>query len=137
MGIMQVSKRVGYGLRILMRLAKEPKRHFPARVLAEEEGLPEVTVRQILLRLRKAGLLEAEIGRQGGYWLAKPPEKVSIAAVLRALDEPDLALYGGGRRKSFITPGKGDPTAPFWQKLEKEFWKSLESLTLADLLPGK
>ncbi|MEN3010609.1 MAG: Rrf2 family transcriptional regulator [Candidatus Bipolaricaulaceae bacterium] len=131
---MWLSRRVSCGLRLLVLIAKEPERLQSARPLAEREGLPETFVRQILLRLRKAGFLEAERGRQGGYKLARPPEKIRIAAVLRALEE-DLGLYLAGKRgRGLRSPGKDDFTAPFWDRMEKKFWELLEEASLADLL---
>jgi Rrf2 family protein len=124
------------GLLTAKALAENWESVKSAREIAEKLGLPEIPVRQALVRLRRAGILRAEKGRQGGYRLAKPPEKIPLLSVLRALADggPVLALFSERARwgKPY-TPDKKDPTAGLWERLEREFWKSMEEKTLADL----
>jgi len=124
------------GLLTAKALAENWESVKSARGIAEKLGLPEIPVRQSLVRLRRAGILQAEKGRQGGYRLAKPPEKIPLLSVLRALadGDPVLALFSErGRRGKPYTPDKKDPTARLWERLEREFWKFFEDKTLADL----
>jgi Rrf2 family protein len=133
---MKIDRRIYLGLLTAKALAENWESVKSAREIAEKLGLPEIPVRQALVRLRRAGILQAEKGRQGGYRLAKAPEKISLLSVLRALadGEPVLALFSErGRRGKPYTPDKTDPTAGLWQRLEREFWKSMEEKTLADL----
>jgi len=124
------------GLLVAKTLTETWETSKSAREIAETLGLPEIPVRQALVRLRRAGILQAEKGRQGGYRLAKPPEKIPLLSVLRALadGDPVLALFSErGRRGKPYTPDKRDPTAGLWERLEREFWKFFEDKTLADL----
>ena len=124
------------GLLVAKTLTETWETSKSAREIAETLGLPEIPMRQALVRLRRAGILQAEKGRQGGYRLAKPPEKIPLLSVLRALadGDPVLALFSErGRRGKPYTPDKKDPTAGLWERLEREFWKSMEDKTLADL----
>jgi len=124
------------GLLTAKALAENWESVKSARAIAEKLGIPEIPVRQSLVRLRRAGILQAEKGRQGGYRLTKPPEKISLLSVLRALadGDPVLALFSErGRRGKPYTPDKKDPTAGLWERLEREFWKFFEDKTLADL----
>jgi Rrf2 family protein len=133
---MKIDRRIYLGLLTAKALAENWESVKSAREIAEKLGLPEIPVRQALVRLRRAGILQAEKGRQGGYRLAKPPEKIPLLSVLRALadGDPVLALFSErGRRGKPYTPDKKDPTAGLWERLEREFWKSLEEKTLADL----
>jgi Rrf2 family protein len=133
---MKIDRRIYLGLLTAKALAENWESVKSAREIAEKLGLPEIPVRQALVRLRRAGILQAEKGRQGGYRLAKPPEKIPLLSVLRALadGDPVLALFSErGRRGKPYTPDKRDPTAGLWQRLEREFWKSMEEKTLADL----
>ena len=133
---MKIDRRIYLGLLTAKALAENWESVKSARAIAEKLGIPEIPVRQSLVRLRRAGILQAEKGRQGGYRLTKPPEKISLLSVLRALadGEPVLALFSErGRRGKPYTPDKKDPTAGLWERLEWEFWKSLEAKTLADL----
>jgi Rrf2 family protein len=133
---MKIDRRIYLGLLTAKALAENWESVKSAREIAEKLGLPEIPVRQALVRLRRAGILQAEKGRQGGYRLAKPPEKIPLLSVLRALadGDPVLALFSErGRRGKPYTPDKRDPTAGLWKRLEREFWKSMEDKTLADL----
>jgi Rrf2 family protein len=138
---MKIDRRIYLGLLTAKALAENWESVKSAREIAEKLGLPEIPVRQALVRLRRAGILQAEKGRQGGYRLAKPPEKIPLLSVLRALadgdpadGDPVLALFSErGRRGKPYTSDKRDPTAGLWQRLEREFWKSMEEKTLADL----
>jgi Rrf2 family protein len=133
---MKIDRRIYLGLLTAKALAENWESVKSAREIAEKLGLPEIPVRQALVRLRRAGILQAEKGRQGGYRLAKPPEKIPLLSVLRALadGDPVLALFSErGRRGKPYTPDKKDPTAGLWERLEREFLKSMEEKTLADL----
>ena len=133
---MRIDQRIYMGLLVAKTLTETWETSKSAREIAETLGLPEIPVRQALVRLRRAGILQAEKGRQGGYRLAKPPEKIPLLSVLRALadGDPVLALFSErGRRGKPYTPDKKDPTAGLWERLEREFWKSMEAKTLADL----
>jgi Rrf2 family iron-sulfur cluster assembly transcriptional regulator len=133
---MKLDPRIYTGILVARELVKHSENFASAREIAEKLGLPEIPVRQALVRLRRAGILQAEKGRQGGYRLGKPPEKIPILSVLRALadGDPVLALFSErGRRGKPYTPDKTDPTARLWERLEREFWKFFEEKTLADL----
>jgi len=134
---MKIDKRIYTGVLVIKALTESRESFKSAREIAETLGLSEISVRQALVRLRRAGILQAEKGRQGGYRLAKPPEKIPLPLLLRTLadGEPVLALLSErGRRGKPYTPDKRDPLAGFWERIEREFWKSLEEKTLADLL---
>jgi len=132
---MLVNKRLDMGLRLLLGLAKKPDQLQSARDLAQNQGLPETSVRPILRDLSRAGFLASEIGREGGYKLAKPPEEIRLADVFRVLarDSLEFALFSRGRSKP-LPLERSSPTFPFFSALERKFWEELKDRTLADLL---
>jgi Rrf2 family protein len=79
-----------HALKALLELAGEPERWRSVRDLATSQALPEPMLEQLLLQLRRAGVLEARRGRSGGYRLARPAAAIPLAAVLAALNH-DLA----------------------------------------------
>jgi Rrf2 family iron-sulfur cluster assembly transcriptional regulator len=79
-----------HALKALLELAGEPERWRSVRDLATSQALPEPMLEQLLLQLRRAGVLEARRGRSGGYRLARPAAAIPLSAVLAALDH-DLA----------------------------------------------
>lgn len=74
-----------HAIKALLELAGEPQRWRSVRDLAVAQALPEPMLEQLLLQLRRGGLLEARRGRLGGYRLARPAGSIPLAAVLAAL----------------------------------------------------
>lgn len=88
---MHLQKRTQYGLRAAVRLAgKYPGGGYvQSRDLADEEQLPTKFLEQVLLILRRANLLESKVGSGGGYRLKRPPNRITIAQMLNALEPPE------------------------------------------------
>ncbi|MCS7240602.1 MAG: Rrf2 family transcriptional regulator [Candidatus Bipolaricaulota bacterium] len=134
---MLTSKRICYGLRILCDLATNAEGFQSAHTLAEAYQAPETFLRRILMDLRRAGFVEAQKGRIGGYKLARKPEEIKVGAVIRALEPEALELAYGqlkGRGAGVQPVEKSCPTWPLWNRLETRFREELEKATLADLL---
>jgi Rrf2 family protein len=96
---MRLSKRGEYGLRAMIDLA-EAFRNSPngspessirvvqIKEIAEREKIPVKFLEQILLTLKNAGMLQSKMGIGGGYYLAHPPESISLGHIVRVLDGP-------------------------------------------------
>jgi Rrf2 family protein len=87
-----LSRRSKYGLKALLALAREDGRG-PVLVsdLAERDALPKKFLEAILLDLNRKGLVQSKKGKGGGYFLRRPPAKITFGEVIRALEGP-LAL---------------------------------------------
>jgi Rrf2 family protein len=86
---MKLSKRGEYGLRAMMDLADSSSDHVvPIKDIAERQHIPAKYLEQILLTLKNAGLLNSKMGLNGGYYLAAPPESISLGQIVRVLDGP-------------------------------------------------
>lgn len=86
---MKLSKRGEYGLKALIDLAAENTDNvIQIRELAEREQIPVKFLEQILLTLKNAGLLQSRRGVNGGYYLARPPEEITLGQIIRTLDGP-------------------------------------------------
>jgi Rrf2 family cysteine metabolism transcriptional repressor len=86
---MKISKKGEYALKAMIYLSLNYKKG-PVQIkeLAKKEKIPKKFLEQILLELKKAGLLDSVRGIGGGYRLIKPPDKVSLARVIRIVDGP-------------------------------------------------
>jgi Rrf2 family cysteine metabolism transcriptional repressor len=86
---MKLSRKGEYALRAMIVLAMS---HGEAPVqtqeIADRERIPKKFLEQILLELKKAGLLESKRGAGGGYRLIKPPNEITLARVVRIIDGP-------------------------------------------------
>ena len=87
-----LSKKAKYAIKALVKLAKEyEKGPILISAISEEERIPKKFLEAILLELKNAGILNSRKGKGGGYYLAKNPEEVILANIIRLFDGP-LAL---------------------------------------------
>ncbi len=123
-----ISRSASHALRALLELAQDPERWRTMPELAAAADLPAPSLEQLLLKLRRAGVVEARRGRHGGYRLQRPAAALSLAEVLAALAPAN-------------TPGEAedskDATARVTEALQRQLRRALERelqrLTLEDL----
>jgi Rrf2 family protein len=86
-----ISKKTIYAFKALIHLAGIPAGQ-PVLIadLARDENIPRKFLEFILLSLRKGGLLQSRVGKGGGYTLALPPNRITVASIVRIL-EGDIA----------------------------------------------
>ena len=90
---MKVSTRGDYAARALLSLALHESDHpTSVKEIAERTNLPQPYLEQILLALKGAGLVRSKRGVGGGYVLARPADKITLAEILAAVDGP-LTTY--------------------------------------------
>ncbi len=87
---MRLSRRGEYGMRAMVDLATWEGENEIVQIkeIAEREHIPAKFLEQILLTLKNAGLLHSKMGIGGGYYLAKPPEEITLGHIIRVLDGP-------------------------------------------------
>jgi Rrf2 family cysteine metabolism transcriptional repressor len=86
---MRFSKKSEYGLRAMIELTQEYGRGLVQRkVLAERQHIPLGFLETILLSLKNAGLIGSRRGMNGGVFLMKPPQEVTLGQIIRILDGP-------------------------------------------------
>lgn len=132
----KVSTRGDYACRALLSLALHTDTEGPTTVrdIAERTGLPQPYLEQILLALKGAGLVRSKRGVGGGYILARPPDGINLAEIIRAVDGP-IALGDFGEPH---TDGACDHEGQcvllsIWHNVGGEIRRQLEGWTLADV----
>jgi Rrf2 family protein len=86
---MKLSKKSEYGLRALLELTLTyGKASLQRHTIAARQHIPVEFLEQILLSLKRAGLLSSRRGMKGGYQLIKRPEDITVGQVIRILDGP-------------------------------------------------
>jgi Rrf2 family protein len=84
-----LSKRTQYGLRAMYALARHyGKGPVLISTMADEEAIPKKFLEQILLALKSSGLIASKKGKGGGYTLMRPPDKITVADVIRLMEGP-------------------------------------------------
>jgi Rrf2 family protein len=132
---MRVTARVDYAVRAARELAVAHPRTETAEAIAEHQQLPLAFTKQILGRMRRAGVVVAQRGGDGGYRLGPPPEDVSVADVVRAVEGP-LADVRGEPPEELDYPGDGEVLRALWIATRASLRSVLERVTLADLAKG-
>lgn len=86
---MRVSTRGEYGIRALLELSRRfGEGYVQSRLIASARSVPESYLYQLLVSLRKSGLVRSRRGPQGGHMLTRPPASISLAEALTALEGP-------------------------------------------------
>ena len=88
-----ISQKAKYALRALVSLARAGRGQ--SRMIGEiskDQAIPKKVLEQILLELKRAGMVNSKRGRMGGYELLKAPEEITFGEVLRLIDGPIAPL---------------------------------------------
>lgn len=135
---MRISKKTQYGLRAMVYLASPRfrKKVCPLRKISKDEGIPFDFLEKIFLKLEKAGLVKAKKGIQGGYYLARRPQKIKVGEIISTLEGTMAPVFciAKEREKRFSCPRKRKcKTINVWKKIQNTLNSILNSITLADL----
>jgi Rrf2 family protein len=133
---MHVSARSDYALRAATELAAAGGQPVKRERLAEAQGIPAQFLEQILLDLKRADLVRARRGPEGGFWLARPAEQITVADVIRAVDGP-LAHVQGTRPDKVVYSGSAEPLRDVWLAVRGSLREVLEAVTLDHLARGE
>ena len=130
---MRVSAKVDYALRATAELAASPPGPVKGERLASAQQIPLNFLENILLELRRSGIVASQRGADGGYWLAKPAAEVTIADVIRAVEGP-IATVRGAKPEDVVYTGAATALREVWIDLRTSMRGVLETTTLADLV---
>src|SRR6201982_3396887 len=110
--------------------------HATAEQLAQAQSIPGKFLETILTQLRRSGLVRSQRGPDGGFWLARPANEISLADIIRALDGPLLGVRGE-RPENISYPGAAEPLQRVWIALRANERAILETVTLGDVVSGE
>src|SRR3954468_10098988 len=111
---MRVSAKADYAIRAVAELgAAEGAGQLRADKIAEAQDIPIKFLETILLELKHAGIVKSQRGPEGGYALARPPQDISLADVIRAVDGP-LANVRGERPENVEYRGAAQKLTQVW-----------------------
>ena len=84
---MNFSKKSRYGLRALIDLSVYSKEsHVALAAIAERNSISPQYLEQVFASLRKAGIVKSIKGSQGGYFLSRPPQEITVSSIIEALE---------------------------------------------------
>ncbi len=108
----------------------------PLSAIAERQHISLAYLEQLFVRLRRAGLVESARGRAGGYRLARPADAISVAEVMRAVDEGVRMTRCHGDDAPPCVPGDRCLTHGLWDALGEQIASFLGNVTLEEVLGG-
>jgi Rrf2 family protein len=133
----RTTAKADYAVRAAVELASvgtgEPVK---ADDIAAAQSIPLNFLENILAELRRAGIVESRRGAAGGYLLARAPDEVSIADVIRAVEGP-LANVRGMSPDALEYEGSAERLRDVWVALRANVRAVLEQVTLADVAKGE
>ena len=131
--MLRLSKLTDYATVILSYMAKNQQALHVAVDIAEATGINLPTVSKILKMLVKAKVLSSARGAKGGYSLARPPEKITVATVISALEGP-IALTECSISHQSCEQASGCEIGANWSLINQTVFNALEAITLKDML---
>ena len=134
---MRVTARADYAVRAAVELVGAgPAAPRKAESLAAAQGIPLSFLENILNQLKSAGVVRSQRGPEGGWWLLRAPDELTVADVIRAVEGP-LASVRGERPEHLAYEGSAESLQQVWIALRANIRGVLEHVTLADIAAGK
>jgi Rrf2 family protein len=136
-GGVNISAKTDYAVRAMLTLAAEDSpRPVKGEALAVAQDIPVKFLENILVDLRRAGLVASHRGADGGYRLNRPAAEITLADVIRAVDGP-LANIRRIRPDAAEYKGAAEPLQLVWIAMRAALRSVLEAVSLADVATGQ
>ena len=133
---MRVRIRVDHAIRVLVELAIQTDTGLvTTESLANATDVSKSSLAAVLSDLRRAGLLGARQGLEGGFRFRIPPDRITLADVVRAIDGP-LITIGEDRPGDIVYCGSAKPLTEVWVAARAGLRAVLEGVTVADVASG-
>jgi Rrf2 family transcriptional regulator, cysteine metabolism repressor len=104
--------------------------------VSQESAIPYAYLEQLIAPLKRAGLVESRRGATGGYQLAKAPSETWVGEIYRAMEGPiapmDCVSEDVSMQTCPLIPNC--ETRPVWEQVRDSIARTLDSMTLADLI---
>ena len=128
---MRISAKGEYAIKAVLDLALHHGRGLiPIQEIAARQAIPQRYLEQVLLALKRAGLLTSKRGATGGYHLTRAPEGITVGAVLRAVDGTGgpFEARGDGRARR-----DGQDLMELWDEIAEAVSRVIDRLTFGEL----
>ena len=133
---MRVSAKADYAIRAAVELAASGPGPVKGERVAQAQEIPPNFLENILADLRNAGLVASKRGAEGGYWLARPADEITLADVIRAVDGP-LANVRGIRSEQVSYHGSAERLRDVWIAVRASLRSVLEHVSIEDVASGR
>jgi Rrf2 family protein len=133
----RISAKTDYAIRAAIELAAaDADAPLKGERVAAAQKIPLRFLENILTELRHAGLVASRRGAEGGYWLGRPAEEITLADIIRAIDGP-LGSVSGRRPQALDYAGSAEALREVWIAVRAAVREVLEATTVADVVAGR
>lgn len=132
---MNLSSKSRYGVRILIQLALNYNTgvSVKGKTLSEAQEITEPYIEQIMISLKRSGMVRAERGCAGGYLLSRPPESITLLEIIE-LFEGKLELVRCVKGSKTCSRFPFCETTRVWKRLSETFRREAAAITLAHII---
>lgn len=130
--MLRMSKLTDYGTVIMSHMARRPHDVHSVSSMAAAVGVAAPTTTKILKTLARNDLVQSRRGAKGGYMLSRPPEQISIAEVIDAMEGP-LGMTECGAVTGLCAKEASCPLRENWQRLNQVIRRTLDQVSLAEM----
>ncbi|MDP3998281.1 MAG: Rrf2 family transcriptional regulator [bacterium] len=133
---MKITSKSHYGVQVMADLAKFwGKGPISLSTISQNERIPHDYLEQLMIPLRRYGLVKAKRGTRGGYLLSREPRKITLKEIIQALEgdmAPVVCVAKGG--KVLCPTEKSCGSKKVWQKVQKNILQALNAINLKEVL---
>jgi Rrf2 family cysteine metabolism transcriptional repressor len=133
---MKISTKGRYGLRALVDLASllnKKKKYVSLREIAERQDISIKYLESLFNILKNAKIISSKRGAKGGYYLSRPPSKITALEVIECIEGP-ISVVACIKEKSKCKAQRSCKTLPLWKRVNKKIEAELKSTTIKDLM---
>jgi Rrf2 family protein len=135
-GVMQISRRVDYGLRAVIYLSgRNSDQCCSIAEIAKQQGVPQKFLEKIIQDLARKGLIKSKRGSCGGYALARAPEAITFYEVIEAIEGPIAVNLCMDQHLSCDQLPRCTMVG-VWTEVQRKVTEILTRTTIADLRQG-
>jgi len=133
---MKFPAKIEYACRAIIELALRYQGDAPVQIgtVSKAQDIPKNFLMQLMIRLKNAGLVSSARGLAGGYYLAKEPSRITLADVIRAVDDNIIEIPPAKEKGK--APESSRLVMEIWGGINKEMLEKLEAVTV-DQLAGQ
>jgi Rrf2 family protein len=133
MGLMQIPRRVDYGLRAVIYLSgQDPERCCSIAEISGNQGVPKNFLEKIIQDLIRKGLIKSKRGSCGGYMLARSPDAISFYDVIEAIEGP-IAVNACMDQHANCDQLPRCTMVGVWSEVQRKVIEVFTGTTIADL----
>jgi len=132
----RITAKVDYAVRASCELAAQGgSGPVKGDAIATAQGIPVKFLENILAEMRRSGLVSSQRGADGGYWLARPAEEITVADIIRAVEGPLADVHGQPPEEAAYV-GPAQALREVWVATRASLRTVLERVSIADIASG-